>query len=64
MSSKGLTDNELEQLLYQSSDSEAEDHIEIKDDFSSDSDDSVACVWSMKKEILRMKNNFFMYRYQ
>lgn len=40
MSGRGLTDKDLEELLYLSSDSESEDHIEIED-FSSDSDDSV-----------------------
>lgn len=42
MSRKWLTDKELEEIWNQSSDSETEDHVEIEDDFSSDSDDSVA----------------------
>lgn len=42
MSRKGLTDAELEQLLYESGDSEVEDNIEIEEKFTdSESDDSL-----------------------
>ena len=42
MSRKGLTDEELEKLLYESGDSEVEDNVEMEKNFTdSESDDSI-----------------------
>lgn len=41
MSRKPLNDTQLEKLLYESSDSETDDHIELEDVSDNDSDDSV-----------------------